>query len=262
MLGRIESPAFTISRNLRRAVLIRTFGGNLHGGLNERVPLGRAGRAGCAGWGDACGCGPPHRTPSPVHRPGLEASRRSEPPGARSAGGRAQGGHRDLRRSGDGQACPRSPLAGEDAGRARGVRPALRRSARADLHQQDRHLPGREVGVHERGRRRRLRHGTGPRGDEAARRHSRGRQDDPPGRSLAHLRHRGGEHQPHRQLSCPVRPDHSLGVLPGPGDPAQDQEGSSCRRPARGARSSTPLRKREDQPWRRPDSATSPSRPS
>jgi len=29
-----------------------------------------------------------------------------------------------------------------------------------------------------------------------------------------------------------------------------------------GARSSTPLRKREDQPWRRPDSATSPSRPS
>src|SRR5439155_1083891 len=35
-----------------------------------------------------------------------------------------------------------------------------------------------------------------------------------------------------------------------------------ARRPARGARSSTPLRKREDQPWRRPDSATSPSRPS
>src|SRR3989449_5763499 len=66
MLGRIESPAFTISRNLRRAVLIRTFGGNSHGGLNERVPLGRAGRAGCAGWGDACGCGPPHRTASPV----------------------------------------------------------------------------------------------------------------------------------------------------------------------------------------------------
>src|SRR5438876_505541 len=54
MLGRIESPAFTISRNLRRAVLIRTGGGNPHGGWTERVAFGRAGRAGCAGWRDAC----------------------------------------------------------------------------------------------------------------------------------------------------------------------------------------------------------------
>src|SRR3989442_12731830 len=111
MLGRIESPAFTISRNLHRAVLIRTFGGNSHGGLNERVPLGRAGRAGCAGWGDACGCGPPHRTASPVHRPGVEASRRSEPPGARSAGGPAHSGPPDPPRVGVGPTGPPPPPA-------------------------------------------------------------------------------------------------------------------------------------------------------
>src|SRR5262249_2396049 len=124
-----------------------------------------------------------------------------------------------------GEALAPAALGGALAGRARRVRPALRRSARALLHLEDRALWRGEDPLRGRGRRSRRRHRQDAPGHEAGNRDPHRLPDALAGRQVARLRraHRG--RQPDLELPHPVQQDHHDLVLPGAREEDEDQAG-------------------------------------